>query len=131
VIPPPPGAGERDETWTKGRAIYVDTCAACHDSGRETASSGSALHLSLATALHLPEPRNLINIIREGIAPADGESGRWMPAYAAVLTDGQMTALAHYLRADFAKAPRWRNLEDEVRSTDKMAEAHHAAASSR
>ena len=134
VIPPPTGAGERDGTWAKGRAIYVDACGGCHDIGRETASSGSALHLSLATAIHLPEPGNLIRIIREGITPPAGESGRWMPAYAGALAEEQMAALVHYLRADFAKSPAWRNVEDEVRrasSTNSDLQARQVAGSSR
>ena len=127
VIPPPTGAGERDAAWNKGRAIYVDTCAVCHDSGRDSASSGSALHLARATALHLPEPRNLINIIRNGITPAEGEPGRWMPGYAGALTDEQVTALVDYLRADFAKAPAWRNARDEVKNAGRMDDPRAAA----
>ena len=131
VIPPPPGAGERDETGNKGRAIYVDACGICHDSGRDTPSSGSALHLALATALHLPEPRNLIKIIREGITPPEGEPGRWMPGYAGALTDEQMTALVRYLRADFAKASAWRNVPDEVRNAGRTEGDLRAAANTR
>ena len=131
VIPPPPGAGERDETGNKGRAIYVDACGICHDSGRDTPSSGSALHLALATALHLPEPRNLIKIIREGITPPEGEPGRWMPGYAGALTDEQMTALVRYLRADFAKASAWRNVPDEVKNAGRTEGDLRAAANAR
>lgn len=131
VIPPAPGAGERDETWSKGRAIYVDVCGGCHDSGRDTHSSGSALQLELATAVHLPEPRNLIKIIREGITPAAGEPGRSMPGYAGALTDEQITALVHYLRADFTKAPQWRNVQDEVRNAGKTDGELRAAANAR
>jgi mono/diheme cytochrome c family protein len=131
VIPPPPGAGERDETWNTGRAIYVDTCGICHDSGRDTPSSASALHLALATALHLPHPRNLIKIIREGITPPEGEPGRWMPGYAGALTDEQMTALVRYLRADFAKASAWRNVPDEVKNAGRTDGDLRAAANTR
>ncbi len=95
------GAGPRDATLRLGESLYVNACASCHEAGRGISSSG-ALELPLAVALYDPEPASLLNIIREGIRPPDGEPGRWMPAFRGAFTDEQLTALVAYLHT-FAK----------------------------
>ncbi|RZL94346.1 MAG: hypothetical protein EOP73_27195 [Variovorax sp.] len=86
----------------------------CHDVGRD-ATSGAALQLQKAVALYDPDPRSLIHIVRDGIAPPDGEPARWMPAFAAILTDEQTGALAAYLRRYGAGQPQWAHIEDQVK----------------
>jgi mono/diheme cytochrome c family protein len=112
--PQPPAASERDQVQRNGRALYVGACASCHDIGRQ-ASSGSGLHLALATVVHLDRPVNLIKIILEGIVPPAGEPGRWMPDYAGAFTDEQLAHLVQYIRAEYSRLPDWKGVEDEVR----------------
>jgi mono/diheme cytochrome c family protein len=106
-----------------GYETYAMACASCHDAGRGP-GSGAALHLQNAVALYNPDPRNLIHIIRKGIAPPDGEAGRWMPGFGTLLGDAQVTALAAYLRRYGAQAQPWpgleKSVEDAVRKTRKQ-----------
>lgn len=111
-----PAAG--DAQMTLGASVYLESCAACHDRGR-LSSSNSALQLPLAVAVYDPDPRNLIRIVRDGIAPIEGASGRWMPAFGESLTDEQLTALATYLRRYAADASPWLHLDDIVKETRK------------
>jgi mono/diheme cytochrome c family protein len=97
-----------------GHAVYVNACARCHEVGRE-ASSGAALPLQKAVALYDPDPRSLVHIVRDGIAPPDGEPARWMPAFGAILDDGQTAALAAYLRRYGAGQPQWADIDNKVR----------------
>jgi mono/diheme cytochrome c family protein len=97
-----------------GATVYSGACAGCHELGRQL-SSGSGLQLPLAVAVYEPTPASLIRIVRDGIAPAEGERGRWMPAFAGALTDEQMTALARYLRRAAADAPPWPDVAGDVR----------------
>ena len=99
-----------------GEAVYAGACAACHDGGRAVSSNG-ALRLPLAVAVHDPDPRSLLRIVREGIAPPPAEPGRWMPAFGATLTDEQLVGLLAYLRHDAAGAPPWPDLAQAVRET--------------
>jgi mono/diheme cytochrome c family protein len=112
---PPAAAGDSVEArqLQLGAAVYADACARCHDGGRAV-SSGGALQLPAAIALYDPDPRSLIRIIREGVPPVDGQPGRWMPAFAEILTDQQVTALAAYLRHHGAHAAPWPNLPAAV-----------------
>lgn len=110
LIEAPRSAAATDQT---GAAIYASACAVCHDNGRAV-SSADALHLSLSTSVAIPTPRNLINIIVEGITPPQGERGRWMPSFGGAFTPAQLTALVTYLRTEFGKAPPWTGVEDEV-----------------
>ncbi|MBV8032552.1 MAG: c-type cytochrome [Betaproteobacteria bacterium] len=103
----------QDERTAMGRRIYEETCASCHDSGR-TLSSGGALQLPLAVALHDPDPRSLIHLILEGVQPPPGEPGRSMPGYAGALTKEQVVALLAYLRTLAAEAPPWKDLDPAV-----------------
>jgi mono/diheme cytochrome c family protein len=112
---PAPAAGDPDLVRMQaGYAVYANSCARCHDVGRAE-TSGAALQLQKAVALYDPDPRSLIHLVRDGIAPPDGEPARWMPGFGAILTDGQTVALAAYLRRYGAGQPQWEHIEDEVK----------------
>lgn len=116
---PPPAADDPDLAHMRlGHAVYANACARCHDAGR-AASSGTALPLQKAVALYDPDPRSLIQLVREGIAPPDGEPARWMPGFGAILDDEQTTALAAYLRRYGAGAADWPDLADHVRKAKR------------
>lgn len=116
---PPPAADDPDLARMRlGHAVYANACARCHDAGR-AASSGTALPLQKAVALYDPDPRSLIQLVREGIAPPDGEPARWMPGFGAILDDEQTTALAAYLRRYGAGAADWPDLADHVRKAKR------------
>ncbi len=97
-----------------GATVYANSCAACHDAGREF-SSNTALRLPLAVAMHLSDPRNLVHIIREGIEPPDGQTGLWMPPFEGSLTDEQLTALVIWLRRQCTDAPPWTDVAGAVK----------------
>jgi mono/diheme cytochrome c family protein len=109
---PTPAPGD-DRLIHLGAQVYADSCARCHDRGRQE-SSGGALQLPAAVALYDPDPRSLIHIIRDGITPPPAEPGRWMPGFANVLTDDQVVALAAYLRRHAAQLPPWPDLPASV-----------------
>jgi len=112
---PQPRADDPDLARMRtGYAVYANACARCHDLGRAE-TSGAALPLQKAVALYDPDPRSLIHIVRDGIAPPDGEPARWMPGFAGILDDGQTAALMAYLRRYGADKPAWDNIEDSVR----------------
>ncbi|MDY0977973.1 cytochrome c [Massilia sp. CFBP9012] len=96
-----------------GYELYANSCARCHDVGRAP-SSGTALPLQKAIALYDPDPRSLIHIVDTGILPPDGEPGRWMPGFEAILSDEQAGALAAYLRKYGAGQPAWPQLDEQV-----------------
>lgn len=116
VQPAAPAPDGDQATLHLGAAVYVESCARCHDAGRQL-SSDSALPLPLASALYLPDPRNLIHIVREGIAPAPGQPGRWMPPFEGALSDEQLTALLVWLRRQATDAPPWSDVERFVKNT--------------
>jgi len=103
---PEAGAAEDEAMMRLGASVYADTCARCHDQGRQI-SSGGALPMPLAIAVYDPDARNLIHIIRDGVVSPVGQAGRTMPAFADMLTDEQLTALVAYLRRYAADAPPW------------------------
>jgi mono/diheme cytochrome c family protein len=111
-VQPVPG----DAQMALGASVYASACASCHDAGRQVSSNG-ALRLPLAVAVYDPDPRSLLRIVREGIVPADGERGRWMPAFGSALSDEQLTALAAYLRRAAADAPPWPELARVVQES--------------
>jgi len=112
---PAPKADDPDlDRMRLGHQVYANACARCHDAGRAE-SSGTALPLQQAVALYDPDPRSLLHLVREGIAPPDGEPARWMPGFGAILTDEQTVALAAYLRRYGAAQADWPDLADRVR----------------
>jgi mono/diheme cytochrome c family protein len=116
VQPSSPAPAADEEALALGAVVYANSCAECHDLGRQF-SSDTALRLPLAIALHLPDPRNLIHIIRHGIEPPDGEPGRWMPPFEGSLTDQQLAALVVWLRRQGTDAPPWKDVLKTVKDT--------------
>ena len=111
---PQPAADDPDLPRMRlGYELYANSCARCHDVGRAP-SSGTALPLQKAIALYDPDPRSLIHIVDTGILPPDGEPGRWMPGFKAILSDEQAGALAAYLRKYGAGQPAWPELDQQV-----------------
>jgi mono/diheme cytochrome c family protein len=105
-------ARARTGSAIKGNAIYDGACADCHNRGR--GEEGGALEMPLGVALALPTPRNLATIIRDGIVPADGARGAWMPGFAGALTDEQLVELLDYLRS-LSGEPAWADTAAQVR----------------
>lgn len=116
-VQPTAAAPDREQaTLHLGAKVYQESCATCHDAGRQVSSNG-ALQLPLAVALYLPGPQNLIHIVREGIAPLPGHAGRWMPPFEGVLSDDQLTALAVWLRRQATDAPPWTDVARIVKDS--------------
>ena len=108
---------EDDPAMGRGAAIFAGACAACHESGGWAAGGVPYTVASLGqrSSITGPDPRNLIHVLREGIAPPEHASGPIMPAYGDTLTIDQTIALAAYLRARFSTAGPWTSLEETVR----------------
>jgi mono/diheme cytochrome c family protein len=106
---PPAGDDTAARQLTTGAAVYAGACARCHDSGRQATSAG-ALQMPLAVAVYDPDPRSLLHLIRDGVRPPPDQPGRWMPGFAAELSDDQQLALAAYLRQYAANLAPWPDL---------------------
>jgi mono/diheme cytochrome c family protein len=107
----------QDAALQDGASIYAGSCAVCHGSpSRQPGSAaGEALHLSLASAVSVRTPVNLIRIILQGLAPPDGERGPMMPGFAGAFTDEQVVSLVAYLRSTYTDRPEWPDVERDVR----------------
>jgi len=96
------------------REIYAGACAQCHEpSGRSFSARG--IHLAQSKTVAMPDPRNLIHIILEGIEPPAGAPAALMPGFGAAFTDEQLAALITFVRANFSDQPAWNGVQDQVR----------------
>jgi mono/diheme cytochrome c family protein len=95
-----------------GRALFDATCASCHDGIRPLPLGG--IDLRLSSAVHAPDPTNIVNVILHGLPPAPGERSPIMPSYGAVISDAQVADLLTYMRSAFTDKPAWAGLPDLV-----------------
>jgi nicotinate dehydrogenase subunit B len=109
---------------TLGGKLYEGACAACHSESGPTLF-GVRPSLALNTNVHAARPDNLIRVILDGIpSPAARDLGD-MPAFRDSLDDGQVAALARYIRSTFAPdAPAWEGLEANVARLRGMKGTH-------
>jgi mono/diheme cytochrome c family protein len=98
---------------TAGAQIFAGACAGCHGAGAPMMLAGRP-SLALGTAVTAPTARNATQIILHGLQPATGQSGPYMPAFAASLTDGQIAAVLSYIRARYTDRPAWSDLDHSV-----------------
>jgi mono/diheme cytochrome c family protein len=115
--PPKQARASADSALQNGAALYAGSCAQCHGSAQRAAGANAsdALHLSLSSSVSLRTPTNLVRLILQGMAPADGDRGPMMPGFSGALTDDQIASLASYLRATYTDRPEWSNVKREVR----------------
>ncbi|MFZ5677291.1 MAG: c-type cytochrome [Pseudomonadota bacterium] len=98
-----------------GEAIYRSACASCHEGGRPPPFGG--LDFRLSTAVHAPDPQNIVNVTLFGLPPADGEASAVMPGFAATLDDRQIADLLSYMRKRFAGGAEWTGVAEMARKT--------------
>ncbi len=106
--PPPVDAAQNDPA----AIIYAGACATCHESGRPLPFGG--LHLALSAGIHASDGRNIVNVILAGLPPAEGERSPLMPGFAGAMSEQQLVLLLNYLRARFADAQPWSDIEKIV-----------------
>jgi nicotinate dehydrogenase subunit B len=102
------GAASRDAA-----TIYAGACAGCHEpSGQRFSAMG--IPLADSKVIAMPDPRNLIHVVVEGIEPPDGTPTASMPGFGAAFTQEQLAELAKFLRAQFSDQPPWKDMEKRV-----------------
>jgi nicotinate dehydrogenase subunit B len=101
-----------------GAAIFAGACAGCHDSDAPRVMAGRT-SLAASTAVNAVSPRNTVQIVMHGVQPPEGERGAYMPGFATILTDAQVSDLVAYVRVRFSPQPAWRDLEPQVHDIRK------------
>jgi mono/diheme cytochrome c family protein len=95
-----------------GRPIFDAACASCHDGSRPLPFGG--IDLRLSSAVHAPDPTNIINVVLHGLPPAPGERSPIMPSYGAVISEAQIVDLLTYMRLSFTDEAAWPGLPELV-----------------
>lgn len=114
------------ETDASGAAIFAGACATCHHAGGALPIS-RPMPLGLSSAIHAPNPTNLLHIILDGIHPPLGTRGPMMPGFAGTLTDPQIVALAAYVRSRFSDKPPWSGVDTTLSSLRQKPQPRAAA----
>ena len=105
---PAAGAG------TPGAVLFAGACNSCHGPASPMHAAG-APYLNTSSSVMADDAGNVVRVILRGIPPNPGRAGPQMPPYANVLDDGQVAAVASYLRARYAPGrPAWSGLPDAV-----------------
>jgi mono/diheme cytochrome c family protein len=92
--------------------LYLAACASCHyNSGH--APLAVRPDLALNSALSLPDPTNLIQVVLRGVGAEEGIPGVVMPSFAA-LSDADLARIAAYLRRTRTNLPPWPDLEKKI-----------------
>ena len=92
--------------------LYMAACASCH----YNAGAPRALRpdLALNSAVNLPEPSNLIQVVLNGINAGDGIPGAVMPGFGHALSDRDIARIAAYLRRTRTALPPWTDLDAQI-----------------
>src|SRR5262249_5400222 len=72
------GSGKADERFDADARLYTAACASCHYNAG-SAPLAARPDLALNSAVHLPDPNNLIQVILRGISADEGIPGVVMP----------------------------------------------------
>ncbi|MEA2852442.1 MAG: hypothetical protein QOE02_2461, partial [Rhodospirillaceae bacterium] len=93
--------------------LYTAACASCHYNAG-SAPLAARPDLALNSAVHLPDPSNLIQVILHGISAEEGMPGVVMPAFGGALSDADVARIAAYLRRTRTSLPPWPDLVTKV-----------------
>lgn len=93
--------------------LYTAACASCHyNSGRTPLAVRP--DLTLNSAVNLPDPTNLIQVVLRGVSAGEGIPGVVMPSFAHGLSDADIARIAAYLRRTRTNHPPWPELEAKI-----------------
>ena len=101
------------ERFDPDARFYTAACASCHYNAG-SASLAARPDLALNSAVHLPDPSNLIQVILRGISAEEGMPGVVMPAFGGALDDADIARIAAYLRSTRTSLPPWPDLAAKV-----------------
>jgi mono/diheme cytochrome c family protein len=102
--------GERSDPDAR---LYTAACASCHYNAAGTPLAARP-DLALNSAVHLPDPNNLIQVIVRGISAEEGLPGVVMPAFGGALSDTDIARIAAYLRRTRTTLPPWPDLDAKI-----------------
>ena len=103
------GAGQVFDPDTR---LYTAACASCHfNSGKPLAMRPD---LALNSALHLPDPTNLIQVVLRGVSASEGIPGVVMPSFVHGFSDADIARIAGYLRRTRTDLSPWPELEARI-----------------
>jgi mono/diheme cytochrome c family protein len=105
----------------EGAGIYVSACAGCHEGPRTMPFGG--IDLALSSGVAGPTPANLFNVVLYGLPAGETSRAPIMPGFAAAMNDGQLMALARYLRSHFTAKEPWNDIEQSLRAARSTARA--------
>src|SRR5260370_18412856 len=93
--------------------LYLAACASCHyNSG--PAPLAVRPDLALTSALSLPDPTNLIQVVLRGVGAQEGIPGLVMPSFAQAFNDADFGRVAAYLRRTRPTLPPWPDLDQKA-----------------
>jgi mono/diheme cytochrome c family protein len=88
----------------RGKALFADACAACHDWSGVSPLTRYAT-LTGARAVNDPSAINVAQIVLEGTARDTPHGKVFMPAFGSTFSDTEIAALANYVTARFGAQP--------------------------
>jgi mono/diheme cytochrome c family protein len=106
-------SAEASERFDADARLYAAACASCHYNAGN-APLAARPDLALNSAVHLSDPRNLIQVILRGIGAAEGMPDVVMPAFGGALSDADVARIAAYLRRTRTSLPPWPDLATKV-----------------
>ncbi len=93
--------------------LYTAACASCHyNSG--CLPLAVRPELALNSALNLPDPTNLIQVVLRGVGAEEGIPGVVMPSFARAFSDADIARIAAYLRRTRTNLPPWPDLDKKI-----------------
>jgi mono/diheme cytochrome c family protein len=102
--------------------LYMAACASCHYNAG-TAPLAVRPDLALNSALNLPDPTNLIQVMLRGISASEGLPGIVMPSFAQGFTDADIARIAAYLRRTRTNLPPWTDLDQKIAAVRQQVDA--------
>jgi len=102
--------------------LYTAACASCHYNAGTTPLAARP-DLALNSAVHLPDPSNLIQVILRGISAEEGMPGVVMPAFGGALSDADIARIAAYLRRTRTSFPPWPDLATKIAAIRRQTSA--------